>query len=97
MKREVKGEGWREFVCAIIEQAVHDLDFALTAPPNRKFDQKDFFTPLHFELFFDQIEGLCECANIKLPVANVRSTVQPKIDKLREKRDRKREKLWQKS
>lgn len=86
MKREVKGEGWKEFVCAIIEQAVHDLDFALTAPVGRKLDPKDFFTPLHFELFFDQIESLCESASIKIPVSNLRKIVQVKIDKLREKR-----------
>lgn len=88
MKREVKGEGWKEFVCAIIEQAVHDLDFALTAPIGRKLDPKDFFTPLHFELFFDQIEGLCESASIRIPVTNLREAMQVKINKLRERRQR---------
>jgi len=91
LKREVKGEGWREFVCAIIEQAIHDLNFALTVPSNRKLDQRDYFTPLHFELFFDQIEGLCEAASLKIPVSNLRAKMQVSIDKLREKRDRKRQ------
>ena len=95
MKREVRGEGWKEFVCAIIEQAVHDLDFALTVPFTRKVDQKDFFTPLHFELFFDQIEGLCEAANIKIPTANLREKMQLRIDNLRKRRDRKVRSLCQ--
>lgn len=94
MKREVKGEGWKEFVCAIIEQAIHDLDFALTAPTGRKLDPKDYFTPLHFELFFDQVSGLCESANIKVSADSIERKVREKIDKLRKKRNRVKEKLY---
>lgn len=94
MKREVKGEGWKEFVCAIIEQAIHDLDFALTAPKGRKLDPKDYFTPLHFELFFDQVAGLCESANIKVSADSIDRKVREKIDKLRKKRNRVKEKLY---
>lgn len=95
MKREVKGEGWKEFVCAIIEQAIHDLDFALTAPKGRKLDPKDCFTPLHFELFFDQVAGLCEAANIKVSADSIERKVREKIDNLRTIRNRKRENLCQ--
>lgn len=94
MKREVRGEGWKEFVCAIIEQAMHDLHFALTIPSGRKLDQKDYFTPLHFELFFDQVDGLVESANLKIPLSLLRKKAQIKIDKLRKKRDRIRQKLY---
>ena len=94
MKREVKGEGWKEFVCAIIEQAIHDLDFALTASFSRKLDPKDYFTPLHFELFFDQVPGLCESANIKVSADSLDRKVREKIDKLRKKRNRVKEKLY---
>lgn len=94
MKREVKGEGWREFVCAIIEQALHDLDFALTAPVGRKLDPKDLFTPLHFEMFFDQVPCLCESAGIRISSDTLRQRVTEKIDKLRKKRNREREKLY---
>lgn len=94
MKREVKGEGWKEFVCAIIEQAIHDLDFALTAPIGRKLDPKDYFTPLHFELFFDQVSGLCESANIKISADSLDRKVREKIDKLRIKRNRQRRNIY---
>lgn len=94
MKREVKGEGWREFVCAIVEQAIHDLDFALTAPKGRKLDPKDFFTPLHFEMFFEQVPNLCEAANIKISSDSIERRVKEKIDKLRNKRNRLRENLY---
>ena len=90
----MRGEGWKEFVCAIIEQAMHDLHFALTVPSGRKFDQKDYFTPLHFELFFGQVEGLCEAANLQIPTSFLREKVQLEIDKLRKKRNRVREKLY---
>lgn len=95
MKREVKGEGWKEFVCAIIEQAIHDLDFALTAPVGRKLDPKDFFTPLHFELFFDNVPGLCEAANIPMSAEALQRKVKSKIDKLRIKRNRLKENICQ--
>jgi len=94
LKREVKGEGWREFVCAIIEQALHDLDFALTAPITRKLDPKDFFTPLHFEMFFEQVPSLCESAGLKISSDLLHRKVAEKIDKLRKKRNREREKLY---
>jgi hypothetical protein len=94
LKREVKGEGWKEFVCAIIEQAIHDLDFALTAPIGRKLDPKDYFTPLHFELFFDQVSGLCESANIKISADSLDRKVREKIDKLRIKRNRQRRNIY---
>lgn len=93
MKREVKGEGWREFVCAIVEQAIHDLDFALTAPIGRKLDPKDFFTPLHFDLFFDQVPSLCEAANIPMSSEALDRKVRGKIDNLRIKRNRLKENL----
>lgn len=94
MKREVKGEGWKEFVCAIIEQAIHDLDFALTAPKGRKLDPKDFFTPLHFDLFFDQVPSLCEAASIRVSSDAIERKVRGKIDKLRNKRNRQRESIY---
>ena len=94
MKREVKGEGWREFVCAVVEQAIHDLDFALTAPKGRKLDPKDFFTPLHFEMFFEQVPSLCEAAGIRISADVLKRRVVEKIDKLRKRRNREREKLY---
>lgn len=93
MKREVKGEGWKEFVCAIVEQGLHDLDFALTAPIGRKLDPKNFFTALHFDLFFDQVPGLCEAANIRVSAEAIERKVREKIDKLRTIRNRRRENL----
>ena len=95
MKREVRGEGWTEFVCAIVEQGLHDLDFALTAPVGRKLDPKNYFTPLHFDLFFDQVPGLCEVSNIKISAQAIERKVKGKIDKLRSIRNRRREKLCQ--
>ena len=95
MKREVKGEGWKEFVCAIVEQGLHDLDFALTAPIGRKLDPKNSFTALHFDLFFDQVLGLCEAANIRVSAEAIERKVRGKIDKLRTIRNRRREKLCQ--
>lgn len=95
MKREVKGEGWKEFVCAIVEQGIHDLDFALTAPIGRKLDPRNSFTALHFDLFFDQVPGLCEAANIRVSAEAIEKKVRGKIDKLRTIRNRRREKLCQ--
>jgi hypothetical protein len=95
VKREVKGEGWKEFVCAIVEQGIHDLDFALTAPIGRKLDPKNYFTPLHFELFFDQVPNLCEAAGIRISAHAIEKKVREKIDKLRIIRNRRREKLCQ--
>lgn len=73
--------GWIDLTAAIVEQAIADLDLAITpCKARRKPDWA--FTPEHFREFFHTAEELCRVCGFRLNPEAVRDRLNKKLSKL---------------
>ena len=75
--------GWLDLTAAIVEQAVADLDLAIS--PCRAKRKPDWaFTPEHFREFFDTAEDLFRICGFRLNPEAVRDRLNRKLKQLDE-------------
>ena len=75
--------GWLDLTAAIVEQAVADLDLAIS--PCRAKRKPDWaFTPEHFREFFDTAEDLFRVCGFRLNPEAVRDRLNRKLKQLDE-------------
>ena len=75
--------GWLDLTAAIVEQAVADLDLAIS--PCRAKRKPDWaFTPEHFREFFDTAEDLYRVCGFRLNPEAVRDRLNRKLKQLDE-------------
>ena len=73
--------GWLDLTAAIAEQAIADLDLAIS-PCKAKRKPDWAFTPDHFREFFQVAEELYRVCGFRLNPEAVRDRLNKKIDKL---------------
>jgi hypothetical protein len=73
--------GWLDLVAAIAEQAVADLNLAVS-PCKAKRKPEWAFSPEHFREFFDVSENLFRVCGFRLNPEAVRDRINKKIAKL---------------
>lgn len=73
--------GWLDLVAAIAEQAVADLDLAIS-PCKAKRKPDWAFSPEHFREFFDVSENLFRVCGFKLNPEAVRDRINRKLNQL---------------
>lgn len=73
--------GWLDLVAAIAEQAVADLNLAVS-PCKAKRKPEWAFSPEHFREFFDVSENLFRVCGFRLNPEAVRDRINKKISKL---------------
>ncbi len=79
----VRVRGWIDLTAAIVEQAIADLDLAIT-PCKAKRKPDWAFTPEHFREFFQTAEDLCRVCGFRLNPEAVRDRLNKKLTKLDE-------------
>jgi len=79
----VRVRGWVDLTAAIVEQAIADLDLAIT-PCKAKRKPDWAFTPEHFREFFQTAEELYRVCGFRLNPEAVRDRLNKKLTKLDE-------------
>ena len=79
--RRANMRGWLDLTAAIAEQAIADLDLAIS-PCKAKRKPDWAFTPEHFREFFDAAEHLYRVCGFRLNPEAVRDRLNKKLKKL---------------